>query len=178
MKTKRVRLALIQHMHKLLLDSIYAKQKTMQLKQMANLIKENRIKQPESFNAVIFRGNWYTDPYNAEKPRRVPVRLSRSLHPDLWGKANEIMDLDTFTDAVTKNDIDTLIREALFLCKTVDCLIKLIPSVSSEIQNEWDKIFNIGDPLTEKEITDFKLRTVNGTKAMDRLLMRDLLLGI
>lgn len=171
----------ILQLSKTYIEQVSLVQKTRQLKAMAELARENQSLLQLRHPCFLFENRWYTYPYNVDKTilSAVELKNNRTLHPDLREKAVEIM-YPSFDEIVIYNKVRTLINEALNQCRTYSCIEKLLPKAITEnvkLTDEVQTILEIGDPLSQKEIDDFKETNKARYDAYHQIVLTHLLLS-
>ena len=161
------------NLNELIILKVYEDRKVKKLKAMAELARENQVKGNLPNAIFMYKGVWYSYPYNAVIPT-IPLGVPRSLDPSLMYKAVDIMD-ESFEEKRDISYVDAMIKNALDLCRTSACLKKLIPGKLWPTGTVVE--YTIGDVLTKEEVDNFNFKNVKGLDAVKSLYMMELLMA-
>lgn len=178
MNIKQERMKLIWYLHKEFLNTIYEKQEKKKLKAMAVIAQKNQAIRNSNAPCFLLNDIWYTHPHTAVMPKYTKG-IDRILDVSLKEEAMSI--IQKTTSGIDNNLIVNYIGNTLKESKTITDVFTLL------CETVWQKyygfikanelLFNIGEPLTEKEITLFHNKNKQEEQALKYLFMTELLLA-
>lgn len=110
--------------------------------------------------------------------RNAKRRSQCLLHPSLCTEVQDIWDKFTQDRDQTKNGIEIMLGNLLSIAGHKEDLLRLFPDALQHfVSSVSQDIFNIKEPLSDKEIQEYQEKNKNNLRHLKKLLMTQLLLN-
>jgi len=153
--------------------------------QQRDLAKAERIEEAITKNTRLLGGNvsptfiykgviyqsWYYG-------RQRGVEYNRQIHPDALADVIFAIDNQDFDVLVEERKVMNYISNTLGISQHINDLLTLIPDrIHSPISQINTQFFNIGEPMTEEQLSQFKEDNRSGLIAFKRLFLERLIMS-
>jgi hypothetical protein len=153
-----------------LVERVFLDQKQALEKELYLIAEENQKLLNANAPTFMFNDRWC--PYE----KAPSVECNKTLHPSLRERVAKLFECSDFEDRDIRIGIQVLIANALTTARHSTDLYSLLPvQFTTHLPAIDNSIFDIGDPLSEAEITAFNEINQENLKFLKRLLITQLL---
>jgi len=166
------RMRYIRQLQQYIVERVFIDKRVALAKALHVIAEENQKLLNCNSPTFMYDGEWW--PYE-----KVPhPDCNKELHPSLREKVSLLLDNLDFNERDIRAGIESLIGNALATARDGYDLIRLLPQQLNQHRPCIDSsVFNIGNPLTEEEVTAFQEANKENTKFLKKMLITNLLLA-
>ena len=154
-------------------EYLFAQREQAQKEIMEQLIQENSARLGGVSQSFMYKGIMYYG-WNCFPSRG----LNRLIHPDMLAQISAAIDEEDFDVVIEENCLMNFIGQVLVAAQHMQDVYALIPErIQEPLQRVNHDAFNMGQPMSEAMISQFKQDNATGLNAFKRLFLMRLLLA-